>query len=334
MADVAQEAGVSSMTVSRVLNDRGELRPETRAHVQAVMRRLNYRPSSVARSLTTQRTYTLGLVIPDITNPFFPELVKGVEDTAAQHGYAVILCNSARDAEREVNILHLLEEKRVDGTILCSVSLETPQLIPLLQGQRKVVMFERPIDKTVASSVRVDDAYGGRAAATHLLAAGCRQPAVLAGPSYFHASQERVEGFRAQMLQRGLQLSAEHVVVCEPDEAGGRAGMKVLLSTTPTPDGILCFNDLVAIGAIEACGDAGVRVPDEVAIVGFDDIRLASLISPALTTLSVPKYDLGATLVNMLLEPEGENGASREAIIKPHLIQRQTTKSVAPSLST
>jgi LacI family transcriptional regulator len=325
ISDVAKEAGVSTMTVSRVLNGRGEISQETRERVQSVIDRLNYRPSSLARNLKTQRTHTIGLIIPDITNPFFPELVRGAEDIAAEEGFAVILCNTVRNAEREQKALELLEDKRVDGVILCSSGLSDEVLVPLLKQHAAVVVFDRILDKTIAGSVKIDDVYGAISATNHLLQIGRRRLALLAGPAYYLGSKQRRYGFRVALETRGFKFDPGFEVACEPEEVGGLAATRLLLKKDPKIDGIFCFNDLVALGALDACSELGIKVPEQVAIVGFDDIRLASLMTPQLSTLRVDKLKLGRVMVQMLLERiKGGATANSEEVIRPQLIVRQS----------
>jgi LacI family transcriptional regulator len=325
ISDVAKEAGVSTMTVSRVLNGRGEISQETRERVQSVIDRLNYRPNSLARNLKTQRTHTIGLIVPDITNPFFPELVRGAEDTAAEEGFAVILCNTIRNPEREQKALELLEDKRVDGLILCSSGLSDEVLVPLLKQHPAVVVFDRILDKTIAGSVKIDDVYGAISATNHLLQIGRRRLALLAGPTYYLGSEQRRYGFRVALETRGFKFDPEFEIACEPDEVGGLEATKLLLQKHPKIDGIFCFNDLVALGALDACNELRIKVPEHVALVGFDDIRLASLTTPQLSTLHVDKLKLGRVMVQMLLERIKDGvAATSEEVIRPQLIVRQS----------
>lgn len=326
MADIAREAGVSSMTVSRVINGKGEISDATRLRVEEVIRRLNYRPSLVARSLTKQRTNTIGLVIPDITNPFFPEVVRGVEDTAAENGYAVILSNTSRDRTQEEKALHALDDMRVDGVILCSIGLGDGDLSAMLHHQHRAVLFDRCHVISGARSVELDDVYGGMAAANHLMDNGCESLGFLAGPNNMYASEQRSYGFKAAAESRGCVVQS---IECAANEKGGYDGAKALLQTNSDITGLFCFNDLMAVGALQACADLGLQVPDDVALIGFDDIRLASLVTPRLTTLAVAKYELGRTFVEVLLDLElttpVTTASDGRLLLKPHLTPREST---------
>jgi LacI family transcriptional regulator len=331
ISDVAKEAGVSTMTVSRVLNGRGEISQETRERVQQVIDKLGYRPSSVARNLKTQRTHTIGLIVPDITNPFFPEVVRGAEDQASEEGFAIMLCNTIRDRDRERKALELLEDKRVDGLISCSSGLPDEELIPLLKQQEAVVVFDRIVDKAIAGSVRIDDVYGGISATNHLLKLGRRSLGLLAGPKYYGGSERRRYGFRAALELQGMHADPKLEIECEPDEQGGYDATKLLLQRQSKVDGIFCFNDLVALGALGALNELRVSVPGQVAVIGFDDLRLASLTTPQLSTLHVDKLDLGRSMVRILLERiRGDIQMEDECIIRPKLIIRGS----APNIET
>lgn len=325
ISDVAREAGVSTQTVSRVLNNKGEISPTTRRLVTDVIQRLGYRPNAVARSLVTRRTLSLGLVVPDIANPFFPEIARGAEDVALAAGYSVFLCNTIEHAEREIAVLRLLEEKRVDGVVVCSARLPDEQLVPLLKRHQAVVLVNRTVPNGTAGTVRVDDASGTRQAVGHLHAGHRGKLAMLAGPENSHSGRERVRGFRDALRDAGGPEDPSLIVSCPPYLEGGYQAATGLLSPSRGIDGLVCYNDLVAIGALQACHDLGVRVPDDVAIVGCDDILLARLVTPSLTTMRVSKYEIGASAVRMLLgriAGSGHRSERTEVVIRPELVAR------------
>jgi LacI family transcriptional regulator len=324
IADVAREAGVSRQTVSRVLNDKEEIRASTRESVMRVIERLGYSPSGVARSLATNRTLTFGLVVPDITNPFFPEIARGVEDVAREHGYEMFLCNSVEDPRREEHVLRALEDKRVDGTIICSSRLPDERLFERLRGQRAAVLVNRLAPPDLAGSVRVEDAEGIAQAVDHLLHSGRRTIGFLCGPPNSHSARERARGFDATLSAADHGPDPGLMRPCPPNPEGGYEAALSLLSERPGIDGLVCYNDLVAVGALKACAELGVNVPDDVAVVGCDDIMLAGLLSPALTTLRVRKYELGASAARMLLDRiRGRRGES-EVLLRPELIIRES----------
>ena len=331
IADVAREAGVSRQTVSRVLNGKGEIRASTRESVTHVIERLGYSPSGIARSLATNKTLTVGLVVPDITNPFFPEIARGVEDVARERGYEMFLCNSVEDPEREDDVLRALQDKRVDGTIICSSRLSDERLFSRLRQQRAAVLVNRHAPPELAGTVRVDDAEGTFQAVDHLLAGGRSAIGFLCGPPTSRSGIERVRGFKSALSAAGTGFDETLMRPCPPDPKGGYEAALALLSERPEIDGLVCYNDLVAVGALRACAGLGSRVPDDVAIVGCDDIMVARLLSPALTTLRVPKYDIGATAARMLLDRINGRGGKDEVLLQPELIVRESAPGLDPS---
>lgn len=305
MADVAREAGVSLMTVSRVINDKEDVSADTRERVLKIIAQLDYRPSAIARSLATQETRTIGLVIPDVTNPFFADITRGVEHLAYAQGYHVFLCNSEEDPRRELAVIHSLEEKRVDGLILCSSRIEDKTLIDLLARLPVVVLINRTLDldgEDTFRSVILDDAHGGRLATEHLIRSGHRRIGFLAGPPSSFSGQGRTQGYHAAMNAAGLTPNPDWIIHCQPTVEGGFDAGQSLLVRCPELTAVFCFNDLVAVGALHACAELNRAVPDNIAIVGHDDIPLAGLVSPSLTTCRVPRHQLGSLAVEALIE--------------------------------
>ncbi len=321
ITDVAREAGVSTQTVSRVLNNKGEISPATRQAVEDVIDRLGYRPNAIARSLVTRRTLSLGLVVPDITNPFFPEIARGAEEIALAAGYNVFLCNTIEQPEREISVLRSLEEKRVDGVVVCSSRLPDEQLLPVLRRQQAVVLVNRMAPPDVAGTVRVDDVNGSEQAVRYLLARGRLRVGMLSGPPTSFSGRERRQGFVQATRAAQVAVDPSWIVSCAPTFDGGQQAARAVLSSGRV-QGLVCYNDLVAVGALQACRDLGVRVPDDIAIIGCDDIPLASLVTPALTTVRISKFELGAAAVRMLLDRiEGRSDRS-DVIMQPELIVR------------
>jgi LacI family transcriptional regulator len=324
IADVAREAGVSRQTVSRVLNDKSEIRASTRESVMLVIERLGYSPSGIARSLATNKTLTVGLVVPDITNPFFPEIARGVEDVARERGYEMFLCNSVEDPGREESVLRALEDKRVDGTIICSSRLPDEHLFPRLRQQRAAVLVNRIAPPELAGTVRVEDAEGTVKAVNHLLDAGRGVIGFLCGPPNSHSARERARGYKTALSGANDGLDETLMHPCMPNPVGGYEVARALLSEHAGIDGLVCYNDLVAVGALRACAELGLQVPGDIAVVGCDDIMVASLLSPALTTLRVPKYEIGASAARMLLERISGRRGESEVVLQPELVVRES----------
>jgi LacI family transcriptional regulator len=323
MADVARDSGVSLMTVSRVINDKADVSEETRQRVLEVIDRLGYRPSGIARSLATRRTGTVGLVVPDISNPFFSDVARGVTTEAYREDYNVFLCSSEENGQRELDLLHSLEEKRIDGLILCSSRLNDDVLAAVLARFPSAVLINRRSGNPQVGTVLADDESGARLLMAHLLSNGRRRIGFLAGPPLSHSGSARLRGYQAALAVAGLPCEDALVQPCTPMVSGGHAAALALLAAQPQISALFCYNDLVAVGALQACVRLGRRVPDDVAVTGFDDIPLAALMTPPLTTCCVPRYELGVRATQMLLtQIDGRPGECCEAVIPVELILR------------
>jgi LacI family transcriptional regulator len=325
--DVARAAGVSRQTVSRAINNRGEISPETRARVLSIAEEMGYRPSGIARGLATQRTRTIGLVVPDNANPFFSEVARGAEHVAYAEGYNVFLCNTDEDQQRERAVLQSLEEKRVDGLVLCSSRLPEDELRAIVAHHPAVVLVNRRLGSDDVGMVLIDDEMGGRMATQHLLQAGHRAVGFLAGPPASHSGQQRAKGYRAALVAAGLPDDPDQIRHCPPMVEGGREAARELLIARPELTALFCFNDLVAVGALQACADLGRAVPDDIAIVGFDDIPLAALVTPSLSTCHVSRHNLGAQAMHLLLNRiSGRlDEECKEIVLRPELVVRDST---------
>ncbi len=323
MADVARESDVSLMTVSRVINGKADVSDETRQRVLEVIDRLDYRPSGIARSLATRRTGTIGLVVPDISNPFFSDIARGVTTAAYREDYNVFLCSSEEDSHRELDLLHSLEEKRIDGLILCSSRLADEVLAAALVSFPSAVLVNRRSRKPEVGTVLADDEAGAQMLVAHLLHSNRRRIGFLAGPPLSHSGSARLRGYQWALATAGLACLDALVQPCPPVVDGGLDTALALLVAQPQIDALFCYNDLVAAGALQACARLGRRVPDDVAVAGFDDIPLAALVTPALTTCRVPRYELGVRATEVLLtQINGRSGECCEAVVPVELILR------------
>ncbi|MBX3141550.1 MAG: LacI family DNA-binding transcriptional regulator [Trueperaceae bacterium] len=324
-ADVAAAAGVSTMTVSRVVNGTGRVSEATRQRVRKAIDDLGYQPNQLARSLTQGRTRTIGIVVPDITNPFFPEIVRGAEDAAWAAGYTVALANAVEDQARERAALRNLAGHRVDGVIVCSPRLPDHELTDLLAAHPAAVLVNRKVHGAPAVSLMVDDLLGAHLAVGHLLGRGRTRLALLGGPDRSASAKYRREGFLAAMREAGVGVNEALLTHCEPnEEAGFEAATRWAQAKGGAPfDGIVAYNDLAALGAVRALNAAGLRVPEDVAVVGCDDIRMASAVAPSLTTLRIEKYGLGRLAVEMIFALQrGRKPADKT--FAPELIVRES----------
>lgn len=325
LADVAAAAGVSLMTVSRVVNDRPGVGADTRRRVRQAIEALGYRPNIVARGLKAASSRSIGLMVPDVTNPYFPEIVRGAEDVASQHGYTLLLTNIVENAERETLALQTFEDHMVDGVIACSPRLDNQELYPLLRRQRSAVLINRRTDPKIAGSVRIDHELGARLLLRHLHQIGCRHPGFLTGPAHSHAGRERLLGIDREARELELEVPRSSFLPCAPTVDGGAAAATELLARMPEADALLCFNDLVAAGAMQALAALGLRVPEDIAVTGYDDIVFARMFKPSLTTIRAPTYELGQQAANMLLDRMQGRGHGIDIVLQPELIVRDST---------
>lgn len=329
--DVARLAGVSYQTVSRVINNKPHVSPATKQRVQEVIAETGYRPSPIARSLVTARTATIGLVVPDISNPYFSAIARGVERVAYAHNYSVLLCNTGEDASRELEVLHTLDERYVDGVIACGLRQEdAPLQKALIQFHAAVLVNRRIADKAIPA-VMVDDILGGYLATQHLLQLGHTAVGLIAGPVASYSGNRRLRGYKQALAEANIEIQPDWIQHCFPTIAGGEAAAHSLLANQPELSALFCYNDLVAIGALRDCTAVGRRVPEDIAIVGFDGITMAALMSPPLTTCHVPRVDMGSQAVYMLLSCiNDEAGGCDEIIVTPELVVRASTAVSSP----
>jgi LacI family transcriptional regulator len=293
IVDVARRARVSTATVSRVLAGVGHARPETRDRVLTAARELDYRPSGVARSLKLRATRTIGLIITDIENPFFPELVRAVEDAARDGGYALLLCNAADDPEREAAYLELLTDRWVDGVVIAASSLGDRHGAWLADPPLPVVLVNTIAPDVDLPAILSDNEAGGRLAAEHLVALGHRRIGILTAPPRNSDAPARLAGALAACRAGGIPDSAVAIARADAGVAGGERAMRDILAAEPAVTGVVAYNDLMAIGAMRAIRASGRRIPDGVSVVGFDDVDLAAYVDPPLTTIAQATAEMG-----------------------------------------
>ncbi len=328
--DVALKANVSTTTVSHVVNSTRFVSDKVRHAVELAIRELNYVPSAVARSLKSNSTKTIGMLIPNCSNPYFAEIVRSVEDHCFGAGYALILCNTDDDPHRQAAYLQVISEKRIDGTIIISTG-EDKDLLRLLKGLTiPTVLLDREIREVNCDLVETAHLQGALMATEHLIALGHRRIACLAGPANLNSSVQRIEGWRTALAQSGLAAKASDLLwQSDFSSQGGFTTMQSILRSPQVPTAVFVCNDLMCIGALSAAHEAGVRVPQDMSLIGFDDIELARFASPALSTIAQPKHLIGVTAVDMVLERiQGGRLQARQVILQPELIVRNSTASV------
>jgi LacI family transcriptional regulator len=333
--DVAAKAGVSVGTVSNVLNRPHLVAPATRARVQEAIAALGFVRNESARQLRAGRSRTLGLVVLDVSNPFFTDVARGVEDAATAAGLAVILCNSDQKVERECRYLDLLEEQRVQGILITPVKGVSRQLRQLRQRGTPVVLVDRWAATRNQCSVSVDDVGGGELAATHLVDQGHQRIAFVGGPFSIKQVQDRYDGARRVLLAAGLPKSALTVVETPAlNFASGRAAGGQIAGMPPRrrPTAAFCANDLVALGLLQEMTRRQLRVPGDLAIVGYDDIDFAAAAAVPLSSVRQPRDQLGRAAAELLIEETSEERAHshRRLVFAPELVVRDSSDHPRP----
>jgi LacI family transcriptional regulator len=324
--DVAREAGVSVATVSRVFNDSGPVNAETRERIRAIAGRLRYSPDSAARSLITRRTNTLGVLLPDLYGEFFSEVIRGIHQLTQRGGYHVLVSSSHAD-KGEVEAALRAMRGRVDGLVLMSPDIDAPALVANIPDALPVVLLNCAVDGDEYDSIMIDNVGGAFAMTQHLLALGHRRIAFIRGGERNHDAGERLRGYRAALEGAGVEQHAELEVAGDFTEAAGSRAAKTLLAGDRRPTAIFAGNDSMAFGAMSALRDAGVRVPDDVSVAGFDDIPIAAYMSPPLTTVRVAIAELGELAIRTLLRAidEGNEHERRRQVLPTWLVGRQST---------
>ena len=305
IADVAQQAGVSKATVSRVLSGRAEyMRDATRQRVEQAIELLNYRPSSVARSLTSKRTHTAGILISDVGNPFYPEVIHGVEDAAFQDGYDVFLCNTNYDEQRGMAFVRSLIDKRVDGVLIMSSSMSDNWLAELARNNVPAVVLDWDVHDGNGnlSLIRVDYERGIHQAVDHLIELGHRRFAHVSGPVELLTTKLRREAFLDALQSYGVPAPDVQIVEGDLRIEGGRRAMQSLLQYPERATAVFCANDLMAMGILSEARIHDIQIPKEISVIGLDDIWLATQTDPPLTTVSLPRYQIGQMAMQLLFE--------------------------------
>ena len=324
--DVAARAGVSSTTVSHVINDTRPVSAELRTRVDAAMAELGFQPNALARSLRRKRTHTVGMIVPDSANPFFAEVGRGIEDTSFASGYSVILCNSDGDPARELLYMDLLVQKQVDGVLLVPTGDQAELAAKLRTRNIPVVVIDRDVPEAPIDRVHIDNVAGGYLATRHLLDLGHRRIGYIGGPPHLSPVPDRSAGYRHALREAGLPVDEQLVAAGNFRDVGGYDGAQVLLALPDPPTAIFTGNDLMAIGAIAAARNAGIVVPGDLSIVGFDDIHLAGYINPPLTTVAQPKYELGVIAAQLLFARLAQPDLSPQyRLLQAQLVVRQST---------
>ncbi len=331
--DVAELANVSQAMVSYVLsnNPRTKVSDETRQRVLDACEQLGYVPNALARGLRSGRTSTIGLVIPDNSNPFYAEMARLIENAGFQHGYSLILCNADNDVEKEAIYISTLLAKQVDGIIFISSGGSSETLAKLQASPAPIVIVDRDVSPSFVNSVVIDNYLGGYLATRHLLELGHAVIGCISGPVRISPSYQRVEGYFRAMREAGIDPDPGYVVAGDFMIQGGALAMNTLLGMQPRPTAVFACNDMMAIGAFQSLREHNLLVPDDISMVGFDDTPLMQAIAPALTTISQPINQMAENAIKLLLKrlapdnQSAEQALNDQVVLKPDLIIRSST---------
>lgn len=323
--DIARIAGVSHSTVSRALADSPLVNERTKERICQLARDMEYTPSAIARSLVRQRTETIGVVVSTVADPFVSEVVRGIEETAFDSGFSVLLCESGNSRDREIAGVKMLREKRVDG-IVVSASTVGDFYMPLLDELHiPIVLVNREQGTRYEYSVVTDDIDGGEQAIRHLLELGHRRVGLITGPTESQSSSNRLLAYRQTLERHGIAFDPDLVAPGDGRADGGRAGAADLLSRPHPPTAIFGYNDMTAIGAIAAAKKRGLDVPGDVSVVGFDDIAFAEFVDPPLTTVRQRKYEMGRLAMDMVLDLLSGKMPAAKVFLRGELIVRESS---------
>jgi DNA-binding LacI/PurR family transcriptional regulator len=334
MKEIARIAGVSLGTVSHVLNGSAVVREPLRKRVMAAVDAIGYQPSQLARGLRRDKTNMIGMIIPDVTNPFFPAVVRGAEDVAFTNGYRLVLCNTDNDHAKEIAHLNELRTYLPSGLIVIPSNFSdlTVQAEYYRKSGAAVVCVDRLPKDWDGDSVTADNEHGAYEATNYLLRQGHKQLAIITGPRHLTNAQQRLKGFRRALHEKKIQIHPEYIQEASFDRHGGYAKTLLLLNMIPRPTVIFAGNDMIAFGALLAFREAGVRCPEDVSLIGFDDLDLAEMTSPALSSVSQPGYQMGTTAASILIERvRGDHGPAKHVVLKTALRVRDSV--VPPRLS-
>lgn len=318
------------MTVSRALNDKDNVDEDTKLKILETAKLMGYKPNHIARSLTTRRTYTIGLVLPKISHSFFASALMGIEEATYLKEYQLILAHSSEDAKREIKVIESLESKRVDGLLISSAQSvkNLSQYQDLIENNYPVVFFDRRVPGLNVNSVRTNDEEISREMVEHLiLKHHYKKIAHIKGPEHVSIGADRLNGYKKAMKAHGLPIDKNWMIGTELNEKSGYESMKHLLDLPEKirPEAVFAITDSVAMGAMEAIYEQNLRIPDDIAVVGYNDDKQDNLLNPPLTTVHQPAYEMGKRAAQVLIDIiEGKSQAIEEIVIKSHLVIRKS----------
>lgn len=331
--DIAELAGVSISTVSRVLNDKAEkyrIGDETKARVLEAAEELKYRPNQIARGLRLKRTNTVGIIAPDVSNPFFAYIIKRVQNLAHNLGYSVVVCNTDENLEQEIEHVNVLYRNRVDGLIAMPVGQEYEHYVEWFEKDRPLVLLDRCFDSFDASTVVVDNHAGSSEAVRHLIEHGHRRIAIIQGLPGTYTNTERLRGYRDALERHDIPFDETLVVGGDFREENGYMETKLLLTSSERPTAIFATSDLITLGALKAIAEEGLEIPSDMSLIMFDDFDFAPYLKCPITAIRQPKEMMGEMAVKLLVEElRGERRGGKRIALKTRLIVRQSVAALS-----
>jgi LacI family transcriptional regulator len=300
LKDIARLANVSVTTASYALNNRPEVNEQTRQRVLEIARKHNYKPSGIARDLKLRKTKTIGLILSNLAGPFYAEIIKGIEEITFSSNYNLVVCSSY--GGKNSTAVRYLREKRTDGILLMASDIDDEIIIESANENFPIILLDRELDKDYIWCVTVDNEKGAYNAVKHLVSLGYRKIGYLSGPENSFDNQQRFDGYKKALQISSIDMQQRWFVHGQFTRKGGYSAAQALIANKDIPEALFCGNDEMAIGALEAFNDADIKVPERIAIAGFDDIELSTYVNPPLTTVKHPKYLLGSTATHMLIQ--------------------------------
>jgi DNA-binding LacI/PurR family transcriptional regulator len=325
---IAKAAKVSTATVSRTMNGFTTVNPKMAKRVWEAIDELDYFPNTNARALVSGRSRLFGLIVSEITNPFFPELIQGFEDIAVENGYEILIGSTNYDPKRMSHCIRRMIERKVDGVAVMTFGIEEPLLDQLANRKVPLVFIDIGPNRPGISVLKIDYHHGIRQGVQHLAALGHRNIAFVSGPERLHSAQSRVAAFSKALQECGIAADPLRIVKGDHTMEGGIAAMESILAAKVRPTAVMCSNDMTAIGVLHKLYRAGLRVPDDLSVIGFDDIHIAEVTTPPLTTIQMSRFELARAAVTALRsQVEGDSGFTekREFNIETNLIVREST---------
>lgn len=325
---IARLANVSIATVSRTINRVPTVNPKIAKRVWEVIEELDYFPNTQARALVSGRSWILGLIVSEITNPFFPELIQGFEDIAVEHGYEILVSSTNHDPKRMSHCIRRMLERKVDGVAVMTFGIEAPLLDQLAQRKVPLVFVDVGPDGPGINVLKVDYHHGIRQGVQHLAALGHRNIAFVRGPEGLHSAQSRLDAFTTSLRECGITPNPAWILLGDHTLEGGMAAMQQLLAAKNMPTAVMCSNDMTAIGVLHTMYRAGLRVPDDLSVIGFDNIHIAEVTIPPLTTVQMSRFDLAKAAVTALracAEGTEKSVQKHEYNIRTDLVVREST---------